>query len=121
MANEILSQTRLQYTDGTISTHKADFNPGKIQVTYSALVIFRKRVLVTTGEVTVTHGVTNPRFCCLHNHDATNYVEAGTTSADYPIYLRPSSVATQFEIGPGKTAIYLKANTASCYVDVLVF
>lgn len=121
MANEVTSNLRLQYADATLEKHKADFNPAKTVVTYSALVIYRKRVLVTTGEVTVTHGVTNPRFCCLHNHDPTNYVEAGTTSADYPIYLRPASVPTQFEIGPGKASIYLKANTASCYVDVLVF
>ena len=118
MANEITSNLRLQLSSGVI---KSDFNPGKIQVTYTPLVVFRKRVLITTSEVTVTHGVTNPRFCILYNQDATNYVEAGTTSADYPFYLRPSSIATQFEIGPSKASIFLKANTASCYVEVLVY
>lgn len=121
MADEITSNLRLQYAHETIAAHKADFNPGKIQVTYSALVIFRKRVLITTTEVEIVHGVTSPRFCCLHNHDTTNYVEAGTTTTDYPFYLRASSVATQFEIGPSKASIFLKANTASCYVDILVF
>ncbi len=118
MANEITSNLRLILSSGVI---KADFNPGRIVLNYTPGVIYRKRHLITTSEVTVTHGVTNPRFCCLYNHDSTNYVEAGTTSADYPFYLRPASAATQFEIGPSKASIYLKANTASCYVDVLVF
>ena len=118
MADEVTSNLRLQLASGVITS---DFHPGKIQVDYTPLVIFRKRVLITMSEVTVTHGVTNPRFCILYNHNATNYVEAGTTSADYPIYLRPSSVPTQFEIGPGKASIYLKASTASCYVEVLVY
>ncbi len=118
MANEVTSTLRLLLSSGVISS---DFNPGRIRVTYTPGVIYRKRHLITTSEVTVTHGVTNPRFCILYNHDATNYVEAGTTSTDYPIYLRPASIATQFEIGPSKSSIYLKANTASCYVDVLVY
>lgn len=118
MADEVTSNVRLLLSSGVISN---DFNPGKIQVDYTPLVVFRKRVLITTAEVTVTHGVTNPRFCVLYNHDATNYVEGGTTSADYPFYLRPASIASQFEIGPAKASIYLKANTASCYVEVIVF
>lgn len=118
MANEVTSNVKLQLASGVVSD---DFNPGRIQVDYTPLVIYRKRHLITTGEVTITHGVTNPRFCILHNHDATNYVEAGTTTTDYPIYLRPASIATQFEIGPGKTALYLKANTASCYVLVIIY
>jgi len=118
MANEITSNLRLQLSSGVVG---ADFNPGKILVDYTPLKIYRARVLITTSEVTVTHGVANPRVCILYNHDDTNYVEAGTTTTDYPIYLRPASIATQFEIGPGKASIYLKANTASCYVEVLVY
>jgi hypothetical protein len=118
MANEVTSNLRLQLASGVV---KNDFNPGRIQVDYTPLVIYHKRHLITTGEVTITHGVTNPRFCILYNHDATNYVEGGTTTTDYPIYLRASSVPTQFEIGPAKASIYLKANTASCYVDVIVY
>lgn len=118
MANEITSNLRLQLLSGVI---KSDFNPGRIRLTYTPLVIYHKRHLITTSEVTITHGVTNPRFCILYNHDGTNYVEGGTTSADYPFYLRPSSIASQVEIGPSKASIYLKANTASCYVEVLVY
>ena len=118
MANEVTSNLRLQLAYGVVTS---DFNPGKIQVTYVPLKIYKARLLITTAEVTVTHGVANPRFCILYNHDSTNYVEAGTTSADYDFYLRPSSIATQFEIGPAKTAIYIKANTASCYVWVEVW
>ena len=118
MANEITSNLRLQLVSGVVG---ADFNPGKILVTYTPLKIYRARLLITTSEFTVTHGVASPRVCILYNHDATNYVEAGTTTTDYPIYLRPASIATQFEIGPGKASIYLKANTASCYVEVLVY
>ena len=118
MANEVTSNLRLQLSSGVILR---DFNPGRIQVTYAPLVIYHQRLLITTGEVTVTHGVTSPRFCILYNHNDTNYVEAGTTTADYDFYLRPASIATQFEIGPAKASIYLKANTASCYVEIIVF
>lgn len=118
MANEVTSNLRLQLASGVIAS---DFNPGKIQVDYTPLVIYRARLLITTSEVTVTHGVTNPRFCCLYNQDATNFVQGGTTTTDYPWYLRPASIASQFEIGPSKSVIYLKADTASCYVEVLVY
>jgi hypothetical protein len=118
MANEITSNLRLQLSSGVIT---GDFNPGKIQVTYAPLKLYAARLLITTSEVTVTHGVANPRFCILHNHDSTNYVEAGCTTADYDFYLRPSSIATQFEIGPSKASIFLRANTASCYVWVEVW
>lgn len=118
MANEILSNLRLLLSSGVV---KCDFNPGTLQVDYTPLKIYRARLLITTGEVTVTHGVANPRFCILYNHDVTNFVEAGTTTTDYPIYLRPSSVPSQFELGPGKASLYLKADTASCYVEVIVF
>jgi len=118
MANEITDNTRLQLAYGSWDK---DFNPGRIRVTYTPLVVYDKTSLITTGEVTITHGVTNPRFCILYNLDATNYVEAGTTTTDYPMYLRPASIPTKFEIGPAKASIYLKANTASCYVQVIVF
>lgn len=118
MANEINSQLRLQYTNGVV---KFDFNPGTVQLDFTALKMYRARLLITTSEVTVTHGVASPRFCILYNHDSTNYVEAGTTTTDYPIYLRPTSAPTQFEIGPSKSSLFLKANVASCYVEVIVF
>lgn len=118
MADEITHNVRLQLDYGAYSR---DFNPGRILLTYTPLVIYNTVALITTGEVTITHGVTNPRFCILYNLDATNYVEAGTTTANYPIYLRPASMPSVFEIGPGKASIYLKANTASCYVDITVY
>lgn len=118
MANEITSNLRLQLASGVIT---GDFNPGKIQVTYTPLKLYSARLLITTAEVTVTHGVANPRFCILYNHDVTNYVEAGTTTADYDFYLRPASIASQFEIGPAKASIFLRANTASCYVYIEVW
>ena len=118
MTLEVTSNLRLQLLSGVI---KSDFNPTRIQVDYTPLVVYRARLLITTSEVTVTHGVTNPRFCILYNHDATNYVEAGCTTADYDFYLRPASIATQFEIGPSKASIFLKANTASCFVYIEVY
>lgn len=119
MANEVLNNLRLFLSSGVI---KCDFSPGTILVNYTPLKIYRARLLITTTEVTVTHGVANPRFCVLYNHDPTNYVEAGVTTGVYDTaYLRPASIASQFEIGPSKASIFLKANTASCYVEVIVF
>lgn len=118
MVQEVTSAVRLLLSSGVIDL---DFNPGKIQLDYTPLVVYHARLLITVAEVTVTHGVTNPRFCVLYNHDATNYVQGGTTTTDYPWYLRPSSMASQFEIGPSKASIFLKANAANCYVEVIVF
>ena len=121
MAAEVTSTLALKLLSGVVS---ADFNPLKraISVDYTPLKIYRARLLVTTSELTVTHGVASPRFCILHNHDATNYVEVGCTTGVYDTaYLRPSSIATQIEIGPSKASLFLKANTDSCYVEVLIF
>lgn len=118
MANELISNLRLTVTSGVALI---DFNQGRLVKDFVPLKVYRARLLVTTSEITVAHGVAAPRFCILYNNDDTNFVEAGTSTADYPIYLRPASIATQFEIGPGKTNLYLKADTASCYVEVLVF
>jgi hypothetical protein len=121
MANEVTSISSLVLSSGVITL---DFNKTKlpIKLNYTPLKIYRARLLITTSEVTVTHGVASPRFCVLYNHDVTNYVEAGCTTGVYDTaYLRPASMPSMLEIGPTKSNIFLKANTASCYVEVIVF
>lgn len=52
-----------------------------------------------------------------HNTDATNYVEVGFSTGVYGIKLKAGDRA-QFRLNTGAT-IYLKANTASCRVQVM--
>jgi len=53
----------------------------------------------------------------LYNADATNYVEVGFSTGVYGIKLKAADRA-QFRLNTGAT-IYLKANTASCRVQVM--
>jgi len=56
----------------------------------------------------------------LINRDATNYVEWGTTTTDYPGKIEAGGYAGPFQLNAGKT-LYLKANTASCDVDIIMY
>lgn len=118
MADEITVVSRVKLINDVL---KSDFNPGSLLLTQTTAGIFDSVRSITTTETSVTlTGITTPRVCVLYNLDATNYVEAGTTTADYPFKLRPASMASVFELNAGKTTLYLKANTATCKVRIIV-
>lgn len=119
MANEITTNLRVQIANGTLSV---DFNPGRIQATQTTLGYFDRVATITTSETTVAlTGITTPGIAVIYNLDATNFVEVGTTTADYPIKLMGAGIPTITRLNAGKTTLYLKANTASCKVRILVF
>jgi len=58
-------------------------------------------------------------YCYLQNLDATNYVEWGFTTTVYGGRLKAGEIAL-FRFNPG-SALFMKANTASCKCLVKVF
>ncbi len=117
MANEISAKIRIQLANGQLGL---DFNPGLIRINQTTKGVFNVVQAVTTLETTVSlTQIGTPRLVIIRNLDATNYVELGTTSADYPIRLYPSSVPSIFELNTTKTTLYLKANAATCRVQII--
>jgi hypothetical protein len=72
---------------------------------------------VTTTEGTVSLGLTTNGEIIIYNRDATNYIEVGTTTTDYPIRIKAGRSAGPFMLNAGKE-LKLKANTATCKVDI---
>ena len=118
MADEITLNMRMQLSNGSLDV---DFNPGRLLSTQTTQGYFDGVRSIATSETTVTlSGITTPRQCILYNMDATNYVEAGTTTADYPIRLEAGGLPNFLTLNNSKTTLYLKANTAACNVRILV-
>ena len=75
---------------------------------------------VGTSEEELAQGAElgTPGIMVVHNLDATNYVEIGSTTGVYDIKL----LAGEFAIYRHNSAtVYAKANTAACLVEYLLF
>lgn len=76
--------------------------------------------VVTTSEVSeVFTGITTLGWFWMQNLDATNYVQWGFATTVYGGRMNPGEPAGPFRLEPG-TTLYLKANTATCRVAILV-
>lgn len=118
MADEITHKVRLQLANSTL---KMDFNPGQIKIDQSTQVVSDNVYSIGTSEETVTYAeISTPGVCIAYNLDATNYVQIGRATSAYFGRLRPASIPSVFELDPGVTTLYLKANTAACLVRVIV-
>lgn len=122
MANEITATLRVQLSNAGLAD---DFNPGRIQITQTGQILFSRVVSIATTETSVAlTGITTPGVCVLRNLDATNYCEVGTTTTDYPIKLGTyggTGIPNIITLNAGKTTLYLKANTASTKVLIVVY
>lgn len=120
MADEITALSKFTLDNGSL---KYTSNPGSIQIDQTTARMFASVVTVGTTEEVVTFGdVAAPRVCVMQNLDATNHCEWGPTDSGAMVVagrLRPSSIASQFEIDPGIT-LRMKADTAACDVLVIV-
>jgi hypothetical protein len=120
MADEIVTNISVVLRNGFL---RFDFKPAKILTTQAGNVLFDGvRSIATTETSVALTGITTPKICILHNLDATNYCEAGTTTTDYPIKLFPTGtgIPNVFTLNAGKTTLYLKANTAATKVRIIV-
>lgn len=118
MANEISHTLRLQLTNSPL---RDDNDPGRVQVTQTALGMSSQVLTIGTSEETVSLGdISTPGWCYLVNCDSTNYVEVGFSTGVYGIRLKAGEPAHCFRLNSGVT-IYAKANTAACKVLFKVY
>ena len=103
--------------DATTSLNKT----ANISVTTTGNQFDFRRVEVTTSEYTFTIStdVGDCGYCWIRNADATNYVEVGFATTVYYLKLLAGQVAL-FPLVAAQSALYLKANTATCEVEVYV-
>lgn len=119
MANEITLNQRLQLSNGLLVD---DNNPGRIQITQTTKTLFKAVVTIGTTEETVTYAeLTTPGVCYLRNLDTTNYVQWGVATTVYTGRLKPSGIPACLNLDNSATTLYLKANTASCRVLIVVY
>ncbi|MDH3279533.1 MAG: hypothetical protein OEQ39_03040 [Gammaproteobacteria bacterium] len=84
-----------------------------------------KLVTVTTGEYTWTlpTGIGSAGYMFIKNHDTTgsalNYVDVGVATTVYFCRLYPGQSGI-FPVAPTTSAIYLKAGTASVFVEAFI-
>ena len=115
MARTLRITKSITYLDGSTTLLTVPAATDSITQTNAEVTFIPKSV--TTSEVSVSLGLTTNGEVLIYNRDATNYIEVGTTTADYPIKIKAGRSAGPFMLNAGKT-LYLKANTATCKVDI---
>jgi len=92
-----------------------------LSVTTTGDALDYRRIDVTTGEVTHTidTAIGNAGMCLIINLDSTNFVDVGFATTVYPIRLLAEQ-ATLLPLTPATSALYLKADTATCEVDIYI-
>ena len=92
-----------------------------INVTTTNDALDFRRVEIGTGEETHTidADIGDCGYCFLKNRDATNFVQVGFATTVYNIRLLAGQVAV-FPLEPSTSALYLKADTAACEVDIYI-
>lgn len=113
MANEITVDATLQADNGTFEFKRRERSFKADQTTVGGGG--PGTTAVTTSEVTVD--MTGYGFVWIQNLDATNYVQVGYSTGVYGQRLRAGGPPAMLELDPG-TTLYLKANTATCRVDI---
>lgn len=103
--------------DATTSLNKS----ATVSVTTTGNSLDFRRLSITTSEVEVTFttDIGDAGYCWIRNTDDTNFVEAGFATTAYPIKLQAGQVAL-FPLTPSQGSLFLKADTATCEVEVYV-
>jgi hypothetical protein len=116
MANELTHTVNLRLAKGNFSRTIQASNT----VDQTGVGAFHDTRLITTSEVSVTAfgDVSTEGTVFIRNLDATNYVQVGFATTDYAMRLAAGRWAS-FPAEPG-IELFLKANTASCYVEIFV-
>lgn len=84
-----------------------------------------ERITVGTSEeeLTINADITagsDPGYAHFVNTDATNYVQVGMSTGAYFMRLKAGESAV-LPLDPGITSLFLKANTASVQLEILIF
>ena len=120
MADEIKVSLYTRVTKGAL---KHDFVPSTLSLTMTGSLIYDVTSTIGTAEETLGPNfgdIGTEGLCVIYNLDTTNYIQVGFATTVYGMRLRGSSSPAVFFLEPGAT-LYLKANTASCNVRVIVY
>jgi len=107
------------------SDNNWEFKPGGFDITVGSHLMDDKMTIGSVGEETlaingdITSG-NGPGACVIRNYDTTNYVQVGTTTADYGHRVDPEAWVF-FLLDAGVTDLYLLADTASCVTQVRIW
>lgn len=119
MADEITIRTLLNLTNGYLDDEN---DIGAKRLTQTNGRIFKRVVDVGTSEETLTFtDITTPGWCYLINLDSTNYVQVGVSTGVYFTRLKAAEPGGLFRLENAATTLYLKANTATCKILVVVY
>ena len=121
MANEITITYAMsrKHATNTLDTHEVPMVRKQITQTGAGQYDVKPSIGTSEESITFTDIATNG-FCILVNLDTTNYVEWGFSTGVYGGRMRALEPAGPFRVNAGAT-IYLKANTATCRVRVIMY
>lgn len=121
MANEITLQISMSRIDPDSVKNRHDFYATMWQLDQTLKRHYDNILNIGTTEENVTFGdITTNGILLMINHATANYVEWGTTTADYPGKLLFGEPAGPFRLNAGKT-LYLKSNTAASDVRIILY
>jgi len=82
---------------------------------------FVQRQSIGTSEVTISlpASIGNAGLCIIENNDATNFVDVGFATGNYPLRV-PKGQPMQLWLTPATATLYLKSDTAPCDVSVAI-
>lgn len=112
MANEVTYSASLNVTKGLHNVTRTRTNMLSDQTGNGTGGVPKS---VTTAEVSET--LTGKGYVLIQNLDATNYVELGFATTVYPLKLRAGGPPFFMELN-GTQTLYMRANTATCVVDI---
>lgn len=113
MADEITITSKIKVVNGAYKFERSETNFKELQTNQGGGGPGTTSVLVT--EVTVV--LTGKGWVWIQNLDATNFVELGFATGVYPLSLLAGAPPQMFHVN-GTQTLYLKADTATCLVDV---
>ena len=116
MANELSHTLSIAYSKGTPSDIISRSESTQSTISGTAWESGRQTI-GTTEETLSLNDVTSVGYVYVRNMDATNYVQIGTTTAQYSIKLPAGKDCWFYANG---NTLYIKANTAACDVVYLV-
>ena len=105
------------------SALKHEFTPPQLSLTMTGSLVYDVTTSVGTSEETAgpTFGdIGTEGLCIIYNLDSANYVQVGFATGVYGMRLYGGWAPATFTLEPNAT-LYLKANTASCNVRVIVY
>ena len=77
-------------------------------------------VATTEEQWTISSGVVNAGACIIRNFSTANFVDVGFATGVYPIRIKAGNT-DKISLTPATSSLFLKADTASCTVQVRVW